>query len=368
MTHRTLTLRELNRTTLRRQLLLDRSSLGVPAAIETLVGLQAQVPNPPYIGLWTRLEAFQRETLMGLIESKQVVRAAMMRSTLHLMAAEDFLRLRAALTPALVKAMKAFFGKRIQGLDTEQFAESMRAVFDETPLAFSEAREALTERAPDRDFNALAYVARAYLPLMQLPPGGYWSSGGSPAYATADHWLGRSIQPSSDPAELIRRYLAAFGPASVKDAQAWAGMTTLKDAFQRMKDELVVYRSEDGETLYDLPGLPILDGDMPAPARFIPEYDNLVLAHADRRRVIADAYRPLVYLSAGRVRSILLVDGFMAGTWKIEKAKKAAALVIEPCVTLPAADQAALAEEGERLVRWVEDRAEQYSVRFEPAV
>lgn len=362
----TLSLRQLNRATLARQLLLDRAALDPASALAQVAGLQAQVVNPPYIGLWTRLETFEKADLIRLIDERAVVRAPWLRSTLHIVTAGDFLRFRAPLGPALIKGLRSFFSQFIDGLDGAAVAEAMRATLTATPLALSDMREALEAIAPGYSFDALKYAVRSYLPLVQVPPGGYWGRGGSTAYTTADGWFGRPVDPSPETAPLVRHYLAAFGPASVRDMQAWAGMSPFKMAFEAQRGELRTYRSESGEELFDLPDLLLPDADTPAPARFLPEYDNLLLSHASRARVIADEHRASVYLSAGRVRATFLLDGFVRGTWRTEKTKKAAALIIEPFAPLSASDEAALIAEGDRLLRFIEDQAQQIDLRFEP--
>ena len=362
---RVLTLRELNRATLARQMLLDRESLPVSDAVERLVGLQAQVPNPPYIGLWTRLQDFRRDDLTRLLEQREVVRATLMRATLHLMTAGDYLLLRPALQPALTRSLRSIGGKRLEGLDLDRLVAAARTSVEEAPRTFTELRGLLSGLEPDRDPSALAYLVRTHLPLVQAPPGGVWGTGGSPTHALAESWLGA---PLADPKESLRalllRYLAAFGPGSVRDIQTWSGLVRLKDPIEELKPELRIFRDENGNELLDLPDAPLPPADAPAPPRFVPEYDNLVLAHADRTRVISDEHRSRVFLSAARVRATFLLDGFVGGTWKIEKIKGAATLVIEPFEPLPEAARDALLEEGERLIRFVEDAAEAFEVRF----
>jgi hypothetical protein len=357
---RVLTPRELNRATLARQMLLDREPLPVSDAVERLVGLQAQVPNPPYIGLWTRLRDFQRDDLTRLLEQREVVRA-----TLHLMAAGDYLLLRPALQPALTRSLRSIGGKRLEGLDLDRLVAAARTRVQEAPRTFTELRGVLSGLEPDRDPSALAYLVRTHLPLVQAPPGGVWGTGGSPTHALPESWLGA---PLADPKESLRalllRYLATFGPASVKDIQTWSGLVRLKDPIEELKSELRVFRDENGNELLDLPDAPLPPAYTPAPPRFVPEYDNLVLAHADRTRVIADKHRSRVFLSAARVRATFLLDGFVGGTWKIEKTKGAATLMIEPFEPLPEAARDAFLEEGERLIRFVEDDAEAFEICF----
>lgn len=363
MTDRVLTLRELNRATLARQMLLSRQKVPALEAVERLAGLQAQVPAPPYIGLWTRLRDFRRKDLTRLVEQRLVVRATLMRSTLHLMTAEDYMRLRPALQPALTRAMESAAGKRLEGLDIDRLAEMARVYFEE-PRTFAELRPWLSEIEPDRDPSALAYAVRTHLPLVQVPSGGRWGYPGNAPFTTAESWLGRPLSGSVDPRELVRRYLAAFGPATVADIQKWSGLNRLKDFVEEMKPELRSFRDESGKELLDLPDAPLPPADTPAPVRFVPDYDNLVLAHAGRRRMLADEYRSRIFLSAARVRATFLVDGFVQGAWKIEKSKGTATLVIEPFLTLSKEDRDALAEEGERLVSFVEDDTKGHEVRF----
>lgn len=365
MADRVLTLRELNRATLARQLLLERAALPIPVAVERLAGLQAQVPNPPYVGLWTRLRDFRRDDLTALLERRQIVRATMMRSTLHLVTAEDYLLLRPALQSALTRALRAFFGQRAQGLDVDRLVAAAQAHLEEQPRTFTALRALLSDLEPDRDPEAMAYAVRTHLPLVQAPPGGAWGYGGSPAYALAESWLGGPLAaPEASWRHLVFRYLAAFGPATVKDVQTWSGLVRLRDAIEELKPGLRAFRDERGTELLDLPDLPLPPADAPAPVRFLPEYDNLVLSHADRTRVIADEHRSRVFLSAGRVRATLLVDGFVRGVWQIERAPGAIRLVLEPFGPLSGEARDALVEEGERLVRFVADGAETFDVRF----
>ncbi|QIN79322.1 winged helix DNA-binding domain-containing protein [Rubrobacter marinus] len=350
---RTLTLRELNRATLARQILLGREALPVPEAVGRLIGLQAQVVSPPYAGLWTRLEGFRPRDLTHALEERKIVRATLMRSTLHLMTAEDYLLLRPALQPALSRALNSFFGKRARGLDAERIVAAARAYLDEEPRAYGELRSHLAGLYPDRDPEALAYAARTYLPMVQVPSvGAAWGFSGRPPYATSESWLGEAPSGSGSPRALILRYLAAFGPATTGDAQAYLGMARLKEHVEALRPELRAFRDEGGRELFDLPDAPLPGADAPAPVRFLPEYDNVLLAHADRTRVIADEHRARVFLSAGRVRATFLVDGFVAGTWKVEREGGSARLEIEPFGTLPDETRSSLDEEGERLLRF----------------
>jgi hypothetical protein len=363
---RVLTLRELNRATLARQMLLDRQTIPALDAVGHLAGLQAQVTSPPYVGLWTRVRDFRREELTRLMQERQVVRATLMRATLHLMTAEDYLLLRPALQPALTRSMISTTGKRVEGLDVDRLVGAAREFFEEEPHPFADLRPLLSKLEPDRDQSALAYAVRTHLPLVQVPSGGVWGYSGKAPFTTADKWLGRSLSRSEDPRDLVLKYLAAFGPATVKDVQTWSGRTQLKQPIEEIKHELRTFNDERGNELLDLPDAPLPSGDAPAPPRFVPEYDNLVLSHADRGRVISDEHRKRVFLSAARVRATFLIDGFVRGVWKVEKARKKATLIIEPFEPISAEDRAALIDEGERLVRFLTEPqgAETFEVRF----
>ena len=345
-------------------MLLDRETRTVLDAVERLGGLQAQVVSPPYVGLWTRLRDFRRDELTRLMQERQVVRATLMRATLHLMTADDYLLLRPSLQPALTRSMKTTTGRRVDGLNVERLVGEARAFFEEEPRTFADLRPLLSELEPDRDLSALAYAVRTHLPLVQVPSGGTWGYSGKAPFTSAEQWLGRPFSGSEDPRELVFRYLAAFGPATVRDVQTWSGRMQLKQCIERLKPELRIFSDERGNELLDLPDAPLPDPDTFAPPRFLPDYDNLVLSYADRRRVISDEHRKKVFLSAARVRATFLIDGFVRGAWKVEKTRRIATLEIEPFENLSREDRDALQDEGERLVRFVGEGAEEYEVRF----
>lgn len=362
-TIRPLTLRQLNRATLQRQFLLERADVSVLQAVERLVGLQSQIPNPPYIGLWSRLRDFRREDLTTLITERQIVRAAMMRSTLHLVRAIDYQQFRPALQPALIRALNAFFGKPARGVAIDPLIAAAREALDAAPRTNGELGGLLNALELDRRPDALAYIVRTYLPLVQVPPAGTWGTG-TATYVTAESWLGAPATTEDTLPGLFLRYLAAFGPASVMDFQTWTGMPRLKDVIEPLRSTLCSYRTEDGRELFDLPDTALPPADTPALPRFLPEYDNLLIAHANRTRIIADADRGKVFLSAARVQATILLDGFVRGTWRVKREKKAATLLIEPFAQLNASDRDALAEEGIQLVRFIEDSANLHEVVF----
>jgi hypothetical protein len=363
---RVLTLRELNRATLARQMLLEREHVSPLEAVQRLVALQAQVTSPPYVGLWTRLEDFKREDLTRLMLERRVVRATLMRATLQLMTADDYLLLRIALQPALTRSMRSIAGKRLDGLDLDRLVNAARDFFEREPRTFADLRPLLSDLEPDRDQSALAYAVRTRLPLVQVPSGGVWGYSRKAPFTTPERWLGQPPSGSEDARDLILKYLAAFGPATVKDVQTWSGRTQLKPSVEEMRPELRTFRDVSGNELFDLPDAPLLPADVPAPPRFVPDYDNLILSHAERDRVVPGEHRKKVFLSAARVRATVLIDGFVRGAWKIEKQRKTAILLIEPFEPLSGEDRDILSDEGERLVRFVAEPqgAETFGVKF----
>jgi hypothetical protein len=361
---RILTLRELNRATLLRQMLLSRESVSIPSAIERLVGLQAQQALAPFVGLWTRLPDFKRDDLASLIADHTVIKATLMRGTLHLATAQDYLWLRATLQPALTQGFEAIMKERGNAFDYDKMAAAARIFIAEKPRTFADISAMLTELMPEGDLGAMRYSVRMNVPLIQVPVDKGWSYPGNPQFTLAESWLNQPIPTEADFRRLVFRYLAAFGPASVTDIQTWSGLPKLKDALDKLKPELQIYRDEGKRELFDLPDMPLPDADEPAPERFLPEYDNLLLSHQKRTRVVADEYRKQVYLPGLRVASTILVDGFVRGAWKIEQKKGVATLTITPFAALTKQNRAALTDEGERLIRFIEADAKSYEVHF----
>lgn len=359
-----LTQRALNRATLERQMLLRRWQLPMLAAIERLVGLQAQTPHSWYHGLWARLESFEPERLAKLLVNRQVVRIALMRSTIHLVTARDCLALRPLVQPVIERSTKGNFGKHWIGLDAEAFIATGRALVEERPLTFSELGKLLAERWPDRDAAALAQAMRCWVPLVQVPPRGVWGASGQARHTTVESWLGKS--PTSEPSldEMVLRYLAAFGPATVKDVQIWSGLTRLSEVIERLRRRLVTFRDEHGNELFDLPDAPRPDADTPAPPRFLYDYDNLLLSHADRTRFITDKYHQQGFTMDGPMPCILLVDGFTNGTWKITHQRRNTTLIIQPFKRLSKQETTALNEEGARLLNFAAADADTHDIQF----
>ncbi len=357
-----LTLRQLNRTLLARQRLLKRAELDSRAAIESLLALQSQIPNPPYIGLWTRLRHFERNDLTALLEARQVVRAPWLRSTLHLVTAADHQRFQAVIQPALARALRSFFGARARDLDIERLIKIAKPYLEAERPAIGALRDHLLEHVPDRDKQAMAYAVRSYLPLVQIPPSGTWGVGTRATYTTAESWLG--LAEPSNLGALFRRYLAAYGPASVMDFQTWTGMTRLKTPLAATVGELVEYRDAAGKVCYDLPELTLEDADAPAPIRFLPEYDNILIAHKDRGRILPEEHRKKVFVSAGRVLGSVIIDGFVGGIWRVERENARAKLLVSLFETQAAETRAAIDKEGQALLRFIIDDVDDYRVEF----
>ncbi len=361
----TLTRAELNRATLARQMLLAREPLGAVAAIERLAGMQAQEPKHPFIGLWTRVEGFSRDELLGALHEREVVRATLMRSTLHLMSARDYAALRMALQPPASVALRVL-GARSQGLDPGAVLPAARELLRDGPLTFDDIRARLQELFPDVDDRALGYAVRTLLALVMVPAEGErWGFGRSTPFALAERWLGVALAPQ-DRRALVVRYLGAFGPASAKDAQTWSGIAGLKAVLDDMRDELVVFADERGRELFDLPGAPRPDPAVPAPARLLPEFDNLVLAYDDRTRVIADEHRPLVTTKNLRVKATFLLDGVVAGTWRTDVKRKLATLELAPFGRLTKQARSELEREALALLELAEPEAKGRDVKVAP--
>ena len=360
--------RELNRATLERQMLLRRRKLSAIEAIERLVGMQAQAPTPPYIGLWTRLKDFHPDELERLILQRRAVRIALMRNTVHLVSARDCLALRPLMQPVFDRTLYSTRANRahLEGVDVEALVAAGRALLEERPRTAKELGELLQEQWPERDPASLARAIRHLVPLVQVPPRGLWGKSGPAAHTTAEAWLGRPLDPAPSLEETILRYLGAFGPATVKDVQTWSGLTRLGEVIECLRPRLRIFRDESGKELFDVPDAPMPDPDTPAPPRFLPEFDNLILSHADRTRIIAEEYRKAIASKNGMVPASVLVDGFVRGTWKTARSRGKATLEIKPFESLTNVDRDALVEEGERIIRFVAepDGADSYEIRF----
>jgi hypothetical protein len=419
--------RALNRALLDRQLLLRPAALPAASAdradrvievIERLAGLQAQAPFPPYYGLWSRLDGFRPDDLAALITRRRAVRIALMRATIHLVSARDCLAMRPLIQPVLDRGLAANWGKQLPGLDRRALAAAGRALVEDRPMTFSELGAALSRRWPQYPPAALAQGVRSLVPLVQVPPRAIWGAAGQARHTSAEAWLGQRSAPvdpglggapapdsvstadgaaagqesTAGPAieegpsagregavgagrpvsvhtldGLVLRYLAAFGPASVRDVQAWSGLTRLVEVTERLRPRLRGFRDENGIELFDLPDAPRPDPQTPVPARLVAEFDNLLLSHADRSRIIAAADRPRLATKNGIFPGTVLVDGFAAGTWRISRSARAATLTLEPFGKMPVKHREAVTREGSRLLAFAAPDVPVHDIRFEPA-
>ena len=319
-----LSTRALNRALLARQMLLQRATFSVVDAVTHLGGLQAQQARPPFTGLWSRLEAFKKQDLLDLLRSRQVLRATTLRGTLHLITLQDFQAWRPLLQPMLTAGAQSILRERLQTFDHAAVLAHATKVFTVKPHTFTELRNKLVAAFPGVDERAMGYFVRTHLPLASVPDEkAPWCFGSD---AEFDLMAGGT---AGTPVALITRYLTAFGPASIADFQSWSGLKSVKPWFEGMP--LSTFQDARKRVLYDLPEAPRPDPETPAPVRFIAEFDNLVLGHADRSRIVADEHRPRIVTKNLLVLGTFLVDGFVAGTWKHDGKN----VKIEPFETLP---------------------------------
>jgi hypothetical protein len=357
--------RALNRAFLARQMLLEREKITALAAIERLVGMQAQVPRPPFVGLWTRLHDFERTHLSDALHARTAVRVTSLRGTLHVMTTADYIAMRGTLQPMLSKGAASILRDRSPSLGIDVLAAEARKFFGKKGATFDALRDHLKAKFPNENERAMAYTIRTHVPLVQVPTDAPWGFPAAADFALADSWLSKKVSIEATPAEaLVLRYLAAFGPATAADAQAWSGMSGLRETFEALRPKLVTFRDARKRELFDLPNAPRPGEDTDAPVRFVPDFDNLVLAHDDRSRIMADEHRSKVTLKNLQVRATFLVDGMVAGTWRSERKRKSAVLLIEPFGTIAKKVRSALEAEGERLLAFLEADAAEREVRW----
>ena len=348
----TLTLKQLNRATLARQLLLARERVAPADAVERLGGLQAQEPRPAFAALWTRLEGFDRDQLHEALRQRSVVRGTMMRATLHMTSAAEYAALRPVLQPMLTGAMQGILRQR-GDVDVDRVLPVARRLLDERPRTFNDLRAALSERFPEFEQRALGYAVRMQLPLLMVPSEDRWAFPADACFTLAERWIDAPLE-GDGLAALVRRHLAAFGPASAADVQAWSGLKGIGDVVDGMAGELVAFKY-GRRTLYDLPDAPRPDEDTPAPPRLLPEFDSLLLAHQDRTRVVDDDRRKALATKNLRVQATFLVDGFVAGSWAIETKRGAATLTLSAFEPLSKRVRDDLTAEAEALLRFLDD-------------
>ncbi|HET9138063.1 winged helix DNA-binding domain-containing protein [Actinophytocola sp.] len=360
---RTLSPRALNRATLQRQLLLSRVVRPVGEVLEHLVGLQAQAPNAPYVGLWSRLANFAPQELADLITGRAAVRTTLMRATIHLVTARDCHALRPVIRPVVERVFAgSVFARKIADLDVDELLAVGRKHLAEQPLTRAELGPLLARRWPGQDVDALAYTISYGLPLVQVPPRGVWGETGPAAWTPVESWLGPPAGPAADVDEVVLRYLAAFGPASTMDVQAWSGLTRLREVLERLRSRLHVFRDESGRELFDLPDAPRPDPDTPAPVRFLPEYDNVLLGHADRSRFVLGKRPVVLFAGNGATMGNLLLDGCYQGTWRTDRARRGVTLFVDPFGPLSTQDAGEVVAEAGRLLAFLAADAVQTDV------
>ncbi|CAN5655704.1 winged helix DNA-binding domain-containing protein [soil metagenome] len=349
-----LTAGELNRALLARQLLLERTTQDPVAVVAQLAGMQSQAPNPPYLGLAARIDDFAPQEASDRLADRTLVRATAMRGTIHLLVAEDLLAWSSLLRPL----GERFIATQPQRGRLAPVAHELSAVVARGAALLHE--QALTSKAlaaamahdwPEVEPAVLALAARFLTPTVQVTPRGLWQTAGPPAFTTVEAWLGRSPHEASSIDDLFLRYLAAFGPATVLDAQAWSGLTRLGPVAHRLRPQLAVFTDDRGRELFDLPHAPRPPEDAPAPVRLIPEWDNLLLAHADKSRIICDDHKDRLFGSKnGIIPAAVLVDGMVEGTWRIERRAGRVTLTLSPFRSWSEAAEAAAVTEADRVL------------------
>jgi hypothetical protein len=312
----TLSPRALNRALLERQGLLSRVRGPALEMVDRLVGMQAQVPANPYLGLWSRIDGFRPEELSELIAGGAAVRAQLMRSTIHLVSARDCLALQPITAPVLARTFKSPFASQLGGAVVDDVVAAGVELLAERPLTRAELAELLAPRWPDADPSALAHAVTFHAALVQTTPRGLWRESGQARWALTEGWLDAPLDRAAPVDEFVLRYLRAFGPATTADVRTWSGLTGLREVIERLRPQLRTFRDEQGRELFDVPDGAFADPETPAPPRFLPEYDNVALSHADRSRLFDGSAGP-TYPRGSTIGS-LLFDGFYRADWRLE--------------------------------------------------
>jgi winged helix DNA-binding protein len=361
--------RRLNRATLSRQLLLEPAGIKVEEAVERIAGLQAQEPASPYIGLWARLADFHAADLDSAIATRAVVKGTLMRSTVHIVSATDY----RALWPAILPMLEGIRRQdRVHPPSARRLAALRRRVtdFTATPQSLSALREHVGD-VEGLTGDEVVWWLRRRMPLAHAPTGGSWSFGRRPLLAHADSWLatGTWADESTAIEHLVRRYVGAFGPASVADIARWSGLPVTRIrpgvAAVEASGDLVAFRSERGRALIDLADAPRPSDDIAAPPQLLPMWDSTVLAFADRTRILSDEDRPKVIARNGDTLPIFLVDGFVAGRWWAKAEGRRTRIELEPFRRLAAKDRRALERLGRRLATFVAPHEPNVYARYE---
>jgi hypothetical protein len=348
----------LNRATLARQLLLERAPIRPVAAIARIGGLQAQEPASPYLALWSRLEPFDPSVVDRAFRRRRLVKATLMRSTLHVVTRDDYLHLLPATLPMLQGLNRRGQGREPAKERIRSLAEAALA-FANPPRSNTDLRDHLATLVDDMSPDDVLWFVRRHAAWVHAPTRVPWSFGRRPVLTGASAWLGEGafVEESAGLEHLARRYLGAFGPASAQDMAAWSGLaiTRLRPAIAAIDDagDLSRYSDGRGRELLDLAGSPRPRGDVPAPVRFLPMWDSLLLAYADRSRLMSESHRRLVTGRNGDTLPVFLVDGRVAGLWWAEAAGSSSRIVIEPFVRLGRTERRELEREGEKLAAFV---------------
>lgn len=352
-----LTRRRLNRALLARQGLLERTAEPVTAVIERVLGLQGQDPDPPYVGLWCRIADFRRTDLESALQAGDVVRGMLFRGTQHLALPADVVRYRRLFDHLLEVQRRGAFGAATRDVDLDELTRIANDLLESGACRDRPSLgRALAQRWPDVPPVALARTAQHLVPMLHPPPDGLWGHRGATPLVLAESVLGPLVDgragPSGPPptaVDLARRYLGAYGPASVADFRAFSGLTGGKSVFAALDPaELDVFVDEQGRTLYDLPDSPRPDADTPAPVRFLAALDNAVLAHDDRSRIVTHEQRKYAWAEA-----TVTVDGFVRALWRFDSRKGPTTdLRIRTFSALDPTEETEVLAEGERLLRW----------------
>ncbi|GAA0577679.1 winged helix DNA-binding domain-containing protein [Kribbella sandramycini] len=351
--------RAVNRATSARQLLLERAGVSAVEAVAALAGMQGQEPKHPYVGLWTRVDGFTEAELDAAVAARKVVRATLFRGTLHLVTAADYLRFRQTLAPVLEAGLR-LLKERAEGMEPAKVVAAAERILRKEPLTFTEVRDALQVEFPAVNERALGFCTRMLVPLAMFPTGVRWGWPANARFTPAEEWIGAKLHPKEEAAELVVRYLQAFGPATPADFQTWSGLPKAKPLFDGL--ELEVFTDEAGKSLYDVPDGPRPGPDAPAPVRFLPEFDNLLLAHAKRQRIIADEHRPAVFTKNLRVKATFTVDGLVAGLWAVATKRGVATLTLTPFGRLTKKTTGELEREGTALLGFLAPDAQTHEV------
>ncbi|GAB3210212.1 winged helix DNA-binding domain-containing protein [Nocardia tengchongensis] len=347
--------RVLNRTLLQRQHLLERSTLGVHDLCDHLIGLQAQDMLPPFVALWSRAADFDPAAVSKALDDRSLVRITLMRGTIHLVTPPDALRIAPHIQPELEKIpfRKGFNYGALVGLDPEEVRAHGESVLGDDATPAGALREHAAALYPDRDPGAIVQAWLYQLPVLQTPPRGRWGDSSRPVWSRVQPWLGAPLDPAYPLEELLLRYLRAFGPATTMDMQTWSKLTGMKPAVAKLGDRVRTYTDDRGRTLYDAADADLADPDLPAPVRLLGWYDNAILSHQDRTRIVPDGNAPPLRAFANQV-SPILVDGYLTGVYKVFAKGGVASLRISPSVEWSRADREAVEAEALALLAFSE--------------